>query len=91
MHRLDEKDPVLWEMARQRASFKRHLFTYVVMISFFWVIYLMSGNYGNRGIPWPVWAMVGWGIGLAFHFFKAYAGTPDHLAKKEYEKLKDKS
>lgn len=88
MHRIDEKDPHLWEMAKERAKFKQHVFTYIVVCTFFWIIYFISGNDHSSQVPWPIWPMVGWGIGLAFHYFKAYEGSKDHLAEKEYEKMK---
>ena len=37
--------------------------------------------------PWPVWPMFGWGIGVLFNYFGAYKST-DHLAEREYQKLK---
>jgi hypothetical protein len=37
-------------------------------------------------LPWPVWLMVGWGIGLFFNYLGAYKSC-DNLAKKEYQKL----
>jgi hypothetical protein len=68
------KDPALWEIAQKRAGFKTHALTYVIMNSFFWVVWFFSssrhdmnfGNYGWGHFPWPVWPMIGWGIGLAF-------------------------
>jgi hypothetical protein len=32
--------------------------------------------------------MLGWGLGLAFHYFNAYNGDTEALAQKEYDKLK---
>jgi hypothetical protein len=40
------KDPVLWEIARRRASFRSHLLTYMVMNAFFWAV--CPGRYGLR-------------------------------------------
>jgi hypothetical protein len=39
-------------------------------------------------MPWPVWPMLGWGLGLAFQYFKAYNGNKNDLALKEFDKLK---
>lgn len=38
--------------------------------------------------PWPVFPMLGWGIGLVTHYFTAYSGLDEKaLAEREYEKL----
>ena len=74
------KDPVLWEIAQKRASFKKHLVSYVIVNGFLWAIWLFtSHHYEDVNItnirwghfPWPVWPTLGWGIGLAFHYSDA--------------------
>lgn len=83
------KDPVLWEVARKRVSFKYHLLTYVVMNIFFWSVWLLTGaSYTHTGLPWPVWPAFGWGIGLLFHFIGAYVYPRSNMVQKEYEKIK---
>jgi hypothetical protein len=84
------KDPVLWETAQRRASFKYHLMSYAVMNGFFWIIWALTGSkFSHSGLPWPVWPMFGWGIGLLFHFLGAYVFPKNNLVEKEYEKLKN--
>jgi len=89
MEIISGKDPELWRIAQKRAKFKKHAFTYMVINLFFWVIWLLtSRDRGFAGLPWPVWPMVGWGIGLAFNYFDAYQNPQSTLAEKEYDKLK---
>jgi hypothetical protein len=94
MEIIGGKDPDLWRIAQKRAKFKKHAFTYVVINLFFWILWLISGNrwhggmHWGGGLPWPVWPMLGWGIGLAFNYFDAYQNPKSTLAEKEYEKLK---
>ncbi len=90
------KDPLLWEIAQKRASFKTHAVTYVIMNTFFWAVWYFSSNYYERGesynwshFPWPIWPMIGWGIGLAFHFAGAYIFPRSNSVENEYEKLKN--
>lgn len=86
----NEKDPHLWEIAKKRASFKYHLASYIVFNTFFWVIWTFTGQdsyRGYSGLPWPVWPMMGWGIGLIFHFLGAFVFHGENSAEKEYEKL----
>jgi hypothetical protein len=86
-----DKDPALWELAKRRASFQRHLATYLVMSVFFWIVWFMSGNYNSGGLPWPVWPMLGWGIGITFHYVAAYVSTGNDSVEREYQKLKQQS
>ncbi len=83
------KDPVLWEIAQKRVSFRTHLLVYLVMNGFFWAIWYFSGrHYTNRGLPWAIWPTIGWGIGLVFHFVGAYVAPRANSVEEEYEKLK---
>ncbi len=90
----EEKDPVLWEIARKRAGFKSHAITYVIINLFLWCVwYLTVGRYGGATghYPWPMWTTLGWGIGLAFHFAGAYIFPKSNSIENEYEKLKNKN
>lgn len=90
------KDPVLWEIAHKRAGFKKHLVTYLIMSAFFWTVWFLSSNKDLAELemdspghfPWPVWPMLGWGIGLAFHYASAYVFPKANSVENEYEKLK---
>jgi lipopolysaccharide export LptBFGC system permease protein LptF len=83
-----DKDPQLWYIAQRRASFKYHLATYIIVNIFFWVLWYFSGSYSPEGWPWPVWPMLGWGIGLFFHYLGAYVFPKENSVEREYEKLK---
>lgn len=90
------KDPHLWQLAHRRASFKRHLAIYVVINLFIWVLwYFTRGRFdfdASYGLlPWPVWPMSGWGIGLMFHFIGAYVYTGDRMVEREYEKIRNQN
>jgi 2TM domain len=92
------KDPILWEIAQKRASFKTHAVTYIIVNAFLWGIWFLSNNhhhldfdnYGWHHFPWPLWSTLGWGIGLAFHFAGAYIFPRANSVENEYEKLKNK-
>lgn len=82
------RDPHLWEIANRRASFKGHVATYVVMSVVFWIIwYLTGGPRYNRFVPWPVWPVLGWGVGVLFHYLGAYVYPKENSTEKEYQKL----
>jgi hypothetical protein len=37
--------------------------TYLLVIGLLWLVWLVSG----AGYPWPVWPMLGWGVGVLGH------------------------
>lgn len=88
MEIINERDPNLWRIAQKRASFKKSLFSYFAVNGFLWLIWLYTDHNYYGGIPWPVWPMLGWGLGLAFQYHEAYHGSKRDLAEREYEKMK---
>ncbi len=54
----------------------------------FWLIWYFSSTRNSGVFPWPVWPMLGWGIGVAFHYIGAYISVKDNSVEREYEKLK---
>lgn len=82
------RDPLLWQLAQRRASFRGHLAMYLIVILFLWLLWFFTGGktYG-QGLPWPVWPTLGWGIGLAFHYVSAFVSTSKTMVEKEYDKL----
>ena len=79
-----QRDEKLWKIARKRASFRKHLFTYIAVNGFLWILWFFRGE-GMH--PWPLYPMLGWGIGLAFNYYDAYHGDTDAMAEREYQKL----
>jgi hypothetical protein len=90
------RDPQLWRMAKARAKFKAHLFTYLVVNALLWAIWLLTdynsewhqaGRHFNS-IPWPVWSTVFWGFGVFMNGVRAYGGySGGQLSEREYERL----
>lgn len=83
----EKKDDLLWRMAKKRASFKWSLATYFFVNTFLVAIWYFSSQRGHAYF-WPIWPMLGWGLGLAFQYFAAYHGDRIFSAEEEYEKLK---
>lgn len=79
-----------WKIARKRAAFKKSLFSYIIINAFLWAIWWMTvgRTTGLKGYPWPVWVMLGWGVGLGYQYFEAYNGNKEDLVEQEYERLK---
>lgn len=53
---------------RKRRDFRNHLFVYVVVNSAFVVMWLFLGG----GFFWPIFPILGWGIGVIFHAQDVY-------------------
>ena len=86
----ENKDEKLWRVAAKRAAFRKSLFGYLVVNAFLWGIWWVTIGrvHGYHGYPWPVWVMMGWGLGLAFQYFEAYHGTKQDMEEQENERLK---
>lgn len=84
------KDYGNWQKSGPTSNEK--VFSLFIINAFLWGIWwFTSGRHGqNRSMPWPVWSMLGWGIGLFFQYLNAYGGDKKDLVEKEYEKLKNK-
>lgn len=85
----DPEERILWEIAKKRASFKTHLFTYIIVNGFLWAIWAFSGSVRPGGTPWPLWSSLGWGVGIIFHYLGAYVFPKGSSVEKEFEKLKN--
>ena len=90
MENNEIKDKEMWEDAQERAGFKVHLTTYILVNLFLWIIWGFSQyviDVDNLSVvPWPVYPMAGWGIGLIFHYMRVYHWK-NKWTQKEYEKL----
>ena len=53
-----------------KRAFLSHLAVYVVMSVFFVGLWFQTG----AGYFWPIWPILGWGIGVASHGVATYGG-----------------
>ena len=82
------RDAGLWKKAKKRAAFKIHLRTYLIVNAGLWLIYFFSQYPYFDSVPWPIFPMLGWGIGLFSHYMSAYTHFDEEsLVRREYEKL----
>ena len=44
-------------------GWRTHLSSYLAAIAGLWLIWALTG----AGYPWPIWPMLGWGVGLLGH------------------------
>jgi hypothetical protein len=85
-----ERERMLWKIAKKRVGFKNHLFMYLAVNTMFWVLWLI-GDREQGGLPWPVFASLGWGFGLLWHYMGAYVfNNKASQVEKEFQRLKEK-
>ncbi len=83
----------IYKLARKRVEEKKgfysHLAAYVIVNAVLIAIWFFTG----AGFPWFVFPLIGWGIGLAFHFlgvmvFNRETGWERRQIEKEAELLR---
>lgn len=89
-------DEEIREMAKARVGFRIHALAYVLVNLLLVVIWWTNADGGaptfrddSSAYFWPVWSILGWGVGLAMHGFSAYGGGRDAVAREE-AKLREK-
>jgi hypothetical protein len=66
---------------KKKSEFRAHLFAYVVVNGALVVIWAVTG----ASFFWPIFPMLGWGIGLIFHARDTYWGdepTEDRIRRE---------
>lgn len=81
-----QKDEALWKMAKTRVAFRWSFATYFIVNAMLVVIWFFTSGVGSYF--WPIWSMMGWGVGIAFQYFHAFHGDTYTSTQNEYEKLK---
>jgi hypothetical protein len=85
----DREDEELREQAIARLGKKRefgaHLLAYVMVNTLLVVVWAVTG----AGFFWPVFPLMGWGIGLIFHAWDTFSGTPsEDRISREMDRLR---
>ena len=69
---MDDRRREAVERLKQKRDFRTHLSVYVVVNALLVAIWALSG----AGYFWPVWPILGWGVGMAFHWWDTYMQKP---------------
>ena len=69
---------------KEMKSFYTHLVVYVIVNILLVVVWLLSGT----SFPWFVFPLVGWGIGIFFHWYNVF--VENGILGKEWEDKKVK-
>ena len=82
-NRNTNHDDKLWHLAKKRVAFRWTLISYACTNLILIAIWFLSG----RGMFWPIWVIIFWGIALIMQYFRLF-----HFGsvEEEYHKLKSK-
>ena len=69
MNDAELREQALARLQKKR-EFKAHVFAYVLVNTFVVAIWAVTGS----GFFWPIFPILGWGIGLFFHGWDVYQG-----------------
>ena len=72
MHDHDERRAAAIERLKNRRELRDHALIYVAINTMLIVIWAASG----AGYFWPVWPILGWGLGLALHAWSIHGQRP---------------
>jgi vacuolar-type H+-ATPase subunit I/STV1 len=64
----DELRGLAIERLEKRAEFRNHLYAYLLVNGMLSVIWFVTSG----GLFWPIFPILGWGIGLTFHALDTY-------------------
>ena len=74
---------------RKKGEFRSHLTSYVLVNAALVVIWALT-NAG--GYFWPIWPILGWGVGIGFHAWETYGqrseGPTEDQIQREMDKLR---
>ena len=80
----DLRDEAIKSLKAKR-EFKAHLLAYVLVNTLLIVIWAVSGV----GFFWPIFPLLGWGIGIAFHAWDVYGSRPsEEKIRREIDRLR---
>ena len=72
---MDDRDArreVAIERLKNKRDFRSHVVIYLAVNTMLVVIWAVSGT----GFFWPIWPILGWGVGLALHAWTLYGQRP---------------
>ena len=81
----DERREAAVARLKKKSDFKGHVMVYVAVNVFLVVIWVVTGS----GFFWPVFPIVGWGIGVFFNWWDVYVrkGPSEEQIQREMRSM----
>jgi hypothetical protein len=70
-------------LAEARRGFRIHALVYAIVIGGLIVLNALLIAFTDADIPWVVFPMIGWGIGLTFHYVYGYRRAGDEIHARQ--------
>lgn len=80
MHTQSELDRAK-KRVKAKKAFYQHLMSYAIVNSFLFILNMIT----SPGYLWFVFPMLGWGVGLAFHYVDVFGIPGFDILSKEWE------
>lgn len=74
------------ERVEAKAAFRTHLFAFIVINA----MLIGAWAFTDQGFFWPVFPLIGWGVGLLFHWRSSYGdpGVTEAQIQAEMDRLR---
>ena len=72
-----------YTLAESRRGFKIHAVVYAVVMTGLVVLNSLLWVYSDGDFPWVVFPLIGWGIGLTFHYIYGYRRAADEARGRQ--------
>ena len=72
-----------YTLTESRRGFRIHALVYVLVMTGLSVLNALLWVYGDVDFPWAVFPLVGWGIGLTFHYVYGFRGAAQEAQTRQ--------
>lgn len=81
----DERREAAVKRLKTRRDFKNHMLIYLIVNTMLIAIWAASG----AGYFWPIWPILGWGVGIALNAWAVYGQRPitEDEIRKESQRI----
>jgi 2TM domain len=82
-----------YTLAESKRGFKIHALVYALVMSGLSILNALLWVYADATFPWAAFPLVGWGIGLAFHYVYGYrkASEEAHARRLRVERFAERT
>jgi 2TM domain len=82
----DDRRQAALRRLEDKRDFRTHIAVYLIVNTMLVIIWAASGS----GYFWPIWPIVGWGVGIAIHAWRVYFERPITEADIQREMDRDR-
>jgi hypothetical protein len=72
-----------YTLDESRRAFKIHAVVFVLVMTGLSILNAVLWVYADANFPWAAFPLVGWGIGLTFHYIYGFRGAADEARTRQ--------